>query len=229
MRGGRIVLVCTVALAAGGVLVGPLGAQTKQQLKQARKLLDKLTLVDGAGSNLDADTLQGGEPSDFLAADAQAVDSAALGGASASEVRATGIHVEAVLGAPVALDNLCVNIMSCTIANPSNSSRNVVVQAMANVRLGHTNGMADAIELTLAAAPGACASPATNGEASVWFNVVDTLPTGCCFATTLHAVKTFPINAVGAATFYLTGRLAADSGASVREVVSGNIQCTVVR
>lgn len=46
------------------VLIGPLAtgrgvAQSKKERKQAQKLLDKIKLVDGSGSGLDADTVQG--------------------------------------------------------------------------------------------------------------------------------------------------------------------------
>jgi hypothetical protein len=229
MKGLRIFLVFVVGLTLGAVLVGPLGAQSQKQLKQARKLLDKIRLVDGFGSGLDADTLQGMEPSAFLGADAKAVDAELLDGVSPSEIRATGIHVEKLQATAVDLDDMCTNIMSCTIANPANFSRNVVVQAMANVRLGHASGSEDAIELTLATNATTCASPATGGTSSAWFQVTDVIGTSCCFEGTVNPIKTFPITANAAATFFLNGRLSADSGAAVRQVVSGNLQCTLVR
>ena len=229
MKGLRIFLVFGVGLVVGFVLVGPLGAQGQKQLKQARKLLDKLKLVDGDGSGLDADRLQGMESSAFLGADAKAVDAELLGGVSSSEIRATGIHVEKLQSTEVDLDDMCTNIMSCTIANPSNFSRNVLVQAMVNVRLGHTSGSEDAIELTLATSATTCASPATGGTSSAWFQVADVTGTTCCFEGTVNPSKTFPITANAGATFFLNGRLAADSGAAVRQVVSGNLQCTLVR
>jgi hypothetical protein len=148
---------------------------------------------------------------------------------NASEFRATGIHVERLQAAAVELGDMCTNIMSCTIANPSNFSRNVLVQAMANVRLGHTSGSEDAIELTLATNATTCASPGTGGTSSAWFQVADVLGTSCCSRGTLNPLKTFPIFSNSAATFYLNGRLSADSGAAVRQVDSGNMQCTLVR
>lgn len=50
-----------------GLLIGmasaiPIAAQSQKQIKQATKLLGKIKLVDGAGSGLDADTLQGLTP-----------------------------------------------------------------------------------------------------------------------------------------------------------------------
>lgn len=228
MWGRRLVVVLGVGMVMGAVLVGPLGAQSRKQVKAAQKLLDKLVLVDGEGSGLDADTLQGKRPSAFLAADAP-VDAAFVGGVSSTELRATGIHVEKLQSTAVELTDMCVSIMSCTIANPSDSSRSVLVQATANVRLGHTSGDEDAIELTLATDPVTCTSPASGGTSSAWFQVADVVGTSCCFKGTLSPAKTFPITATAAATFYLNGRLASDSGAAVREVASGNLQCTLVR
>jgi hypothetical protein len=63
-----------------GVLVGmalavPVASQSPKQLKKAEKLLAKLKLVDGAGSGLDADTLQGMTPADLRASiDADTLD-----------------------------------------------------------------------------------------------------------------------------------------------------------
>ena len=55
---------------AVGVLLGlvvavPVQAQSPRQLNKARKLLEKIKGVDGTGSGLDADTLQGMTPADL--------------------------------------------------------------------------------------------------------------------------------------------------------------------
>jgi hypothetical protein len=230
MRALHATLVFGVGLAAGSILVGPLGAQTQKQLRQARKLLDKIVLVDGAGSGLDADTVQGLRPEEFLGAADQAVDAAHLDGVNPSEIRATGIHVETLQASGVTLSSEeCSNIMSCTVANPSNFSRNVLVQGMVNVRLGHTQGSDDTVEVTLATGATTCVSPGAGGTSSAWFHVDQGTGTSCCFRGTLNPVKTFPIAANSAATFYLNGTLAADSGAATRQVDSGNLHCTLVR
>src|SRR2546425_12887057 len=50
----------TLALAvAFGMIAYPIAAQGQKQIKQAKKLLEKIKLVDGTGSGLDADTLRG--------------------------------------------------------------------------------------------------------------------------------------------------------------------------
>jgi hypothetical protein len=41
----------------------------ERKLARARKVLEQVLLVDGAGSGLDADTLQGAPPSAFASAD----------------------------------------------------------------------------------------------------------------------------------------------------------------
>ncbi len=55
-----------------GVLIGmtvavPIAAQSPKQIKKAQKLLDKILLVDGAGSGLDADTVHGMTPGEVAA------------------------------------------------------------------------------------------------------------------------------------------------------------------
>src|SRR5689334_22265304 len=52
-------LVVVVIVGAG---LGLASGQSKRQLKAAQRLLEKIELVDGAGSKLDADTLRGMAP-----------------------------------------------------------------------------------------------------------------------------------------------------------------------
>jgi hypothetical protein len=58
--GRRLVLAATAAALLASPLV--LHAQSRAALKGARRLLEKLKLVDGAGSGLDADTVRGVAP-----------------------------------------------------------------------------------------------------------------------------------------------------------------------
>jgi len=80
MKRGRWIAAVALGVAVGVGAALPIAAQSQKQLKQARKLLEKLKLVDGAGSGLDADTLRGMAPSAFLGAGAKAADSAKLNG-----------------------------------------------------------------------------------------------------------------------------------------------------
>src|SRR3989442_711205 len=58
----------TLALAvAFGMIAYPIAAQGQKQIKQAKKLLEKIKLVDGTGSGLDADTVQGITPTQVKA------------------------------------------------------------------------------------------------------------------------------------------------------------------
>jgi hypothetical protein len=60
-----VILLVTLAFATGAALTAV--AQSRKQLKQAQKLLAQIKLVDGAGSGLDADTVQGITPSQLKA------------------------------------------------------------------------------------------------------------------------------------------------------------------
>jgi hypothetical protein len=51
-------ILVAVGIVLGVALALPIQAQSAKQLKAAKKLLEKLKLVDGAGSGLDADTVQ---------------------------------------------------------------------------------------------------------------------------------------------------------------------------
>lgn len=62
MRTVRWMLTISLAVVIGMVLAFPIAAQSTKQIKQAQKLLQKLKLVDGPGSGLDADTVQGMTP-----------------------------------------------------------------------------------------------------------------------------------------------------------------------
>jgi hypothetical protein len=62
-------------IAIGVILAGSVAGQTPKQIKKAGKLLAKIKLVDGTGSGLDADTLQGMTPADIRASvDATTLD-----------------------------------------------------------------------------------------------------------------------------------------------------------
>jgi hypothetical protein len=56
-----------VGAALGMAVAVPIAAQSRRQLKQAQKLLSQLELVDGVGSGLDADSLQGLTPAQVAA------------------------------------------------------------------------------------------------------------------------------------------------------------------
>jgi len=74
MRASRRVV--TVGVLLGLVVAVPLGAQSPKQLNKARKLLEKIKAVDGAGSGLDADTLQGMTPAALSVNHASSADNA---------------------------------------------------------------------------------------------------------------------------------------------------------
>jgi hypothetical protein len=61
----RMLIAVGVVIVAPAVL--PIAAQGQQQIKRAQKLLNKIKLVDGAGSGLDADTLGGMTPAQVTA------------------------------------------------------------------------------------------------------------------------------------------------------------------
>ncbi len=63
----RLALVTLVTVAAFAWAPPLVPAKGKGQIKQAQKLLEKLKLVDGAGSGLDADSVQGMTPADVAA------------------------------------------------------------------------------------------------------------------------------------------------------------------
>ncbi|MFN8542866.1 MAG: hypothetical protein U0807_01435 [Candidatus Binatia bacterium] len=69
-----------LALVMGIAFAAPLAGQTHRAIKQATKLLRKLELVDGSGSGLDADTLDGKDATAFAARLGRVVTVAESGG-----------------------------------------------------------------------------------------------------------------------------------------------------
>src|SRR5262245_60045476 len=59
------VIALLFGLAVGLAAAAPIAARGQRQLRAAQKLLDKLRLVDGPGSGLDADTVQGMTPAEL--------------------------------------------------------------------------------------------------------------------------------------------------------------------
>jgi hypothetical protein len=111
-----------LAVVIGTSLVaGIVTAQGMKQLKQARKVLEKLKLVDGRGSGLDADTVQGMTPTQLLAEVAPGPTGppgpAGPPGGGALTVRdANGAYVGTVIG-PTYLDD-----PPCGLEYPSDCS-----------------------------------------------------------------------------------------------------------
>lgn len=236
MRGMRVVVVLGIGLVLGSILVGPLGAQTPKQLKAANKLLKKLLLVDGSGSGLDADTLQGKKPADFLAATGKAADADKLDGMDSvallgqlAALEGIGEHVEVNQTTAVGLSGTCTNITSCTITNPASVARNVFVQAVANTRITHTGGTDDVIDVTIATDNATCSDPFAGDTASAWAHIDNVIGSSCCFENTISPSKTFPIAAGATVTFFLNGRMDFNSGGALKNVDSANMHCTIVK
>lgn len=91
-------MLVAVGVGLGMAVAVPIAAKGKKQLKQAKRLLAKIELVDGPGSGLDADTVQGMTPGQVAASVAPPAAADTLNALKSVDGAGSGLDADTLQG-----------------------------------------------------------------------------------------------------------------------------------